>query len=93
MTRSGYTTGGEDSNNPMEAKYSLSLNLDEEGIDSFTDYLSEVLKRTEEEYNISFDYVDPVNEPEWGAWMGENMHATNKDIRDICVSLNGKLEE
>ena len=92
MTRSGYTTGGEDSNKPMEAQYSLSLNLDEAGIESFTEYLSEVLKRTEEVYNLSFDYVDPVNEPEWGAWMGENMHATNADIRDICVSLNQKLE-
>lgn len=91
MTRSGFTTGGEDSNKPMEAKYSLSLNLDDDGIESFTDYLSEVLKRTNEEHGVLFDYVDPVNEPEWGAWMGENMHATNQDIRDICVSLNKKL--
>lgn len=93
MTRSGYTTGGEDSNSPMDAKFSLSLNLDKNGIEQFTDYLSEVLKRTQDEYGVLFDYVDPVNEPEWGAWMGENMHATNQDIRDICVSLNGKLLE
>lgn len=91
MTRSGYTTGNEDSNKPFEAQYSLSLNLTEEKIEDFTDYLAEVVERTEKIHGIAFDYVDPVNEPEWGAWMGENMHATNFDIKKIVMSLNQKL--
>ncbi|WP_462431218.1 glycoside hydrolase [Bacteroides nordii] len=91
MTRSGYTTGNEDPNKPLEAKYSLSLNITDEGIENFTEYMSEVIKRTEEVHGVTFDYIDPVNEPEWGAWIGENMHATNGDIKKIVSSLNHKL--
>lgn len=91
MTRSGYTTGNEDSSKPLEAKYALSLNLTDEGIEDFTDYMSEVVKRTADTHGVAFDYIDPVNEPEWGAWMGENMHATNSDIKKIAISLNRKL--
>jgi hypothetical protein len=40
---------------------------------------------------VTFDYVDPVNEPEWTANMGENMNATNYDIKKICVALDKRL--
>jgi hypothetical protein len=85
MTRNGETTGN---NNP---EYSEKLNLDSAGIEKFTDYLTEVVKKTSETHGVSFDYIDPVNEPEWGANMGENNHANNIDIKKICVSLNQKI--
>jgi O-glycosyl hydrolase len=85
MTRNGETTG----NNNTE--YSTKLNLDDNGIQNFAEYLSEVLRRTKEEHGVTFDYVAPVNEPEWTANMGENMNATNYDIKKICVALNSRL--
>jgi O-glycosyl hydrolase len=85
MTRNGETTG----NNNTE--YSTKLNLDSAGIENFAEYLSEVARRTKEEHGVTFDYVDPVNEPEYTANMGENMNATNYDIKKICEALDKRL--
>jgi len=87
MTRNGETTG----NNNIE--FAQKLNLDSAGIEKFTDYLTEVVKKTTETHGVTFDFVDPVNEPEWTANMGENNHANNLDIKKISVSLNRKLIE
>ena len=85
MTRNGQTTGNNDT------EYSTKLNLDDNGIENFAEYLSEVVRRTKAEHGVTFDYVDPVNEPEWTANMGENMNATNYDIKKICVALDKRL--
>jgi hypothetical protein len=85
MTRNGQTTGNND------PEYATKLNLDSAGIENFAEYLSEMVRRTKEEHGVTFDYVDPVNEPEWTANMGENMNATNYDIKKICVALNKRL--
>jgi len=85
LTRNGQTTGCND------PEFALKLNLDSAGIVNFADYLTEVIKRTTETHGITFDYIDPVNEPEWSANMGENNHATNYDIKRICKALNQKL--
>lgn len=85
LTRNGQTTGCND------PEYASKLNLDSTGIVKFADYLTEVVKRTTETHGVTFDYIDPVNEPEWTANMGENNHATNSDIKKICTVLNQKL--
>jgi hypothetical protein len=83
MTITGQTNGG--------TTYNKKLNLDNNGIQNFTEYLSEVLRRTKEEHGVTFDYVAPVNEPEWDHSTGEGMNATNNDVKNICVALDSKL--
>jgi O-glycosyl hydrolase len=83
MTITGQTNGG--------TTYDKKLNLDNAGIQNFAEYLSEVLRRTKAEHGVTFDYVAPVNEPEWVHSSGDGMNATNKDIKNICVALDSKL--
>ncbi|MGL5894943.1 MAG: glycoside hydrolase [Bacteroidales bacterium] len=85
MTRNGETTGN------YTPEYELKLNLSDENIPLFADYMTEVIRLTKEKYGITFDYIDPVNEPEWEADMGENNHANNYDIKRISTALNESL--
>ena len=60
-------------------------------------YLADIIehfgKNKDERERIHFDYVSPVNEPEWD-WEGtsqEGMRASNSDIKRISLAVAGEL--
>ena len=61
LTISGSTTGNKNGMN----------NLDPANYEAFAEYLTDVVAEYARNpaWNITFDYLDPVNEPENGAWM------------------------
>ncbi|UNK70329.1 family 43 glycosylhydrolase [Microbacterium sp. H1-D42] len=59
MTESGYTSGGFDSNAEQ---------IKPEAIDKFATYLKTVVERVEDNHGISFDTIDPLNEPNTNYW-------------------------
>ena len=84
MTITGQTNGG-------DTEYKEKFNLNAEGVDKFTSYLADIVEKTKNIYDVTFDYIAPVNEPEWTHSGGEGNHANNIDIRNVCNSLSPKL--
>ena len=85
MTRNGYTncTNGLGSSNLKEGY---------EG--QFAKYLVDILKHFRDEWKIDFDYISPVNEPQWEWNDGANQEgnrASNKDIKAIVMALADEL--
>jgi O-glycosyl hydrolase len=86
MTRNGYTncTNGLGSTNLKE------------GFESqFARYLVDILKHFRDEWNISFDFISPVNEPQWEWNEGSNQEgnrASNHDISNIISALDAELK-
>ncbi len=74
------------------------LNLKEGAIPKFADFLVQSIKGLEEKEGIHFDYVSPINEPQW-EWMPKNGNknsqegtpATNEEIVELTRSLSEKL--
>lgn len=71
-------------------------NLKEEKFDDYADFLTTVVEHFEKE-DIHFDYVSPVNEPQWD-WFGEVGRAkqegtpwSNEDISKLTKLLNASL--
>jgi O-glycosyl hydrolase len=85
MTRNGYT-------NCTDGLGSTNL---KEGYEAqFAKYLVDILKHFRDEWNIEFDFISPVNEPQW-EWNGSNQEgnrASNEDIKSISNALYGELQ-
>jgi len=62
----------------------------------FATYLVDILKHFRDEWEIEFDYISPVNEPQWG-WNEdsnqEGNRAANEDIKAIVSALHAELGE
>ncbi len=70
MTESGYVTGGFDANAEQ---------IKPAAIGKFATYLKTAAQQVEDAYGISFDTIDPLNEPNtnyWGTTMGGNGQPT-----------------
>jgi len=85
MTRNGYTncTNGLGSTN-------LRINF----VDQYAKYLVDILKHFRDDGGISFDFISPINEPQW-EWNSnsnqEGNRAGNDDIKQIIESLYTEL--
>jgi O-glycosyl hydrolase len=75
------------------------INLKEGGIPKFADFLIQSIQGLEKNEGIKFDYVSPINEPQW-EWMANNgdknsqegTPATNQEIYDLTKALSDKLK-
>lgn len=75
------------------------LNLKEGAIPKFADFLVQSIQGLEKNEGIKFDYVSPINEPQW-EWMANNgdknsqegTPATNQEIYDLTKALSAKLK-
>jgi len=68
-------------------------NLATENYDAFVDYISRSLQHFETQ-KIHFDYVSPVNEPEWGWCQRDGQEGnpyTNRQISELTRKLNLQL--
>jgi O-glycosyl hydrolase len=69
-----------------------SVNLTEENIPKFSQFLTEVTKTISENEGILFDYISPVNEPQWDWKNGqEGTPWTNKEVTTLCKILGNDL--
>jgi O-glycosyl hydrolase len=85
MTRNGRT-------NCTDGLGSTNLNDGYEG--QFATYLVEILKHFRDEWDISFDVISPVNEPQWEWNEGSNQEgnrASNQDLIEIVAALSNEL--
>jgi O-glycosyl hydrolase len=71
-----------------------SSNLDEDKYDDYSDFLVQVLEHFEQEENIDFDLISPLNEPQWD-WSGgqEGCPYVNSEISKLTKSVSAKLLE
>ncbi|RKY47763.1 MAG: hypothetical protein DRP88_03725 [Candidatus Neomarinimicrobiota bacterium] len=86
MTRNGYTNCTDGLG---------STNLKEGYEPQFAKYLADILKHFRDEWGIEFDYISPVNEPQWEWNYGcnqEGNRASNEDIRAIISALHAELK-
>ncbi|PKB18001.1 glycoside hydrolase [Flavobacterium sp. 5] len=75
------------------------LNLKEGSIPKFADFFVQSIQGLEKKEGIKFDYVSPINEPQW-EWMANNgdknsqegTPATNQEIYDLTKALSDKLK-
>ena len=84
MTRNGHTycTDGLGSTNLKDGYYN-----------QFSKYLVDILKHFRDSLGINFNYLSPVNEPQW-EWNGnsqEGNRASNADIKKIVDSIYAEL--
>jgi len=69
-------------------------NLDSEHYEAFASYLANVVEGIADHTGISFQYLSPVNEPQWD-WSDANQEGTpftNNEIAGIVRALNTELE-
>lgn len=68
-------------------------NLSVDMMPEYSDFLINVIKGIKENYNIEFDYLSPVNEPQWD-WLGgqEGSHYSNDTYGNLVNLLSQKLE-
>jgi len=86
MNRNGYT-------NCTDGLGSTNLKNGYE--EQFAAYLADILKHFRDEWDIVFDYVSPVNEPQWEWNDGcnqEGNRASNDDIIKIVTSLYNEFQ-
>lgn len=72
-----------------------STNLKNGWENQFARYLKDILVHFKDEWNLEFDYVSPVNEPQWEWNNGSNQEgnrASNEDIRTITEALYDSLQ-
>ncbi len=57
---------------------------------AFASYLAHVVKGVEKNYGVRFNYISPVNEPQWGWSDGgqEGCPYTNKEIAELVSRIN-----
>lgn len=80
MTESGSTTGHWDSGKD---------NLKWDEYDNFANYLTEVVKHFKDEWNIDFDYLSPVNEPNTNYWgFGGGQEGSHWDVGSQMKIIN-----
>jgi len=70
-----------------------SMNLPEENLPEFSNYLVEVTQNIHQNEGVLFDYLSPVNEPQWD-WKGgqEGSPWTNSEIAQLCKILGNDLK-
>jgi len=86
MTRNGST-------NCTDGLGSTNLRPGFEG--QFATYLVDILKHFHDEWGVSFEYISPVNEPQWEWNNGSNQEgnrASNEDIKSIVQALYPELQ-
>ncbi len=85
MTRNGFTncTDGLGSSN-------LKVGYEEQ----FATYLVDILKHFRDEWGIPFQYISPINEPqwEWNHGSQEGNRASNANIKNIVTALYEELQ-
>lgn len=81
-THTGYTSSKD------VDEYIYKLNLKQEFLDDYSEYLADLVEKINERYDVYFDYVAPVNEPEWEADGTESCHASNEEISMVAKSVN-----
>ena len=71
-----------------------SINLKPGGMDLYAKFLADVLEHFQQE-GLSFDYLSPVNEPQWDWNDGgqEGTPAMNEEIFKLVKKLSGELSE
>lgn len=88
MTRSGCSAGSEEGNVG---------NLRADMFDDFADYLTEVTKHYHDSLGITFNYIEPFNEPDGGWWKAfggqEGCFFSNADQISMIRELYKKLVE
>lgn len=80
-------------NKAFATKGELNYNLKPIHYEDFAVYLSKVLAHFEKEEGIKFDYLSPINEPQW-TWDNGNQEgspATNEDIFNLSKTLSQQL--
>jgi len=85
MTRNGFT-------NCTDGLGTTNLKPGYEG--QFATYLADILKHFRDEWDITFDYISPINEPQWEWNDGSNQEgnrASNDDIKKIVTALYDEL--
>lgn len=70
-----------------------SMNLAEENLPKYSDFLLEVTKNIQKNEGVLFDYLSPVNEPQWD-WKGgqEGSPWKNDEIAKLCRILGPDLK-
>lgn len=70
-----------------------SVNLPEENLPEYSKFLVEITRNIEENEGVLFDYLSPVNEPQWD-WKGgqEGSPWTNTEIARLCKVLGNDLK-
>lgn len=70
-----------------------SMNLREENLPEFSKYLVEVTQNIHKNEGVLFDYLSPVNEPQWD-WEGgqEGSPWRNSEIARLCKLLGNDLK-
>lgn len=70
------------------------VNLSPERYDEFSDFITQVLKGVSAEDGIEFEYISPINEPQWDWSDGKQEGApyANSEISGVVKSLNSALE-
>ena len=88
MTRSGCSAGSVEGNVG---------NLKADMFDDFADYLTEVTKYYHDKLGITFNYIEPFNEPDGGWWKAlggqEGCYFSNSDQMIMIRELHTKLTE
>ena len=89
LTRNGLSNLGSDTNS--------TTNLKPEAEGGFARYITDILMHfrdnPDERERIEFDYVLPVNEPQWGWQQGqEGNRASNDDLKRIYAALAKQLK-
>lgn len=71
-----------------------STNLKEGYEEQYATYLADILKQFRDEWGIAFNYISPVNEPqwEWNSTSQEGNRAANADIKRIVSALHAELQ-
>ena len=70
-----------------------SMNLPEENLQKFSSFLTEVVKNIQRRDGILFDYISPVNEPQWDWKDGqEGSPWKNSEIAQFCRLLGNDLK-
>jgi O-glycosyl hydrolase len=71
------------------------VNIAPDKYDAFADYLVNTVKGIEKISNIKFDYISPVNEPQWDWSDGgqEGCPYSNAEIAGLVRSINNKFNE
>lgn len=71
-----------------------SMNLPKENLAKFSSFLVEVTKNIQQNQGILFDYLSPVNEPQWDWKDGqEGSPWTNAEIAMLCRQLGNDLQK
>ena len=86
MTKNGHT---------QPNKSVGTTNIEKEKIDNFARYLGDIIKHFNDQENIKFDYLSPVNEPYWD-WNRDNQEGNRyaiKDMKKLIKELHKRFEK